>query len=106
LRDKSVALEHLFRVTHRDDFQCDVFRRAVRLMPLADAVATAFIAPALRHADVGGRSWVSTVGPRRWAAVAVGLLGVIVMTRPGAGVIQPAAILGADLGLSAMRAAI
>ncbi|MEZ5798241.1 MAG: hypothetical protein R3D63_12595 [Paracoccaceae bacterium] len=34
-----------------------------------------------------------SVGPRRWAAVAVGMVGVIVMTRPGSGVIQPAAIL-------------
>jgi drug/metabolite transporter (DMT)-like permease len=61
-------------------------------MPLADAVATAFIAPVLvtlMSAVILGE----TVGPRRWAAVAVGLLGVIVMTRPGSGVIQPAAIL-------------
>ena len=62
------------------------------LMPLADAVATAFVAPlfvTLMSALVLGEY----VGPRRWAAVAVGMLGVIVMTRPGSGVIQPAAIL-------------
>ena len=62
------------------------------VMPLADAVATAFIAPVLvtlMSAVILGE----VVGPRRWAAVAVGLLGVLVMTRPGAGVIQPAAIL-------------
>jgi drug/metabolite transporter (DMT)-like permease len=62
------------------------------LMPLADAVATAFVAPlfvTLMSAVVLGEQ----VGPRRWAAVAVGMLGVVVMTRPGAGVIQPAAIL-------------
>lgn len=62
------------------------------LMPLADAVATAFVAPlfvTLMSAVVLGEH----VGPRRWAAVAVGMLGVIVMTRPGSGVIQPAAIL-------------
>jgi drug/metabolite transporter (DMT)-like permease len=33
------------------------------------------------------------VGPRRWAAVTLGMVGVIVMLRPGAGVIHPAAIL-------------
>ena len=33
------------------------------------------------------------VGPRRWAAVGIGLVGVIVMLRPGAGAIQPAALL-------------
>ena len=62
------------------------------LMPLADAVATAFVAPlfvTLRSAVILGEQ----VGPRRWAAVAVGMAGVIVMTRPGAGMIQPAAIL-------------
>ena len=61
-------------------------------MPLADAVATAFISPIL----VTLLSVVllgETVGPRRWAAVAAGMLGVIVMLRPGDGVIQPAAIL-------------
>ena len=62
------------------------------LLPLADAVATAFVAPllvTLMSAVILGEQ----VGPRRWAAVGVGLIGVIVMTRPGEGVIQPAAIL-------------
>jgi drug/metabolite transporter (DMT)-like permease len=62
------------------------------VMPLADAVATAFVAPlfvTLMSAVVLGEK----VGPRRWAAVLVGMLGVVVMLRPGAGVIQPAAIL-------------
>lgn len=62
------------------------------LMPLADAVATSFVAPlfvTLMSAVVLGER----VGPRRWAAVAVGMLGVVVMTRPGSGVIQPAALL-------------
>ncbi len=61
-------------------------------MDIADAVATAFVAPLLvtvMSAVILGEK----VGARRWAAVAVGLLGVIVMLRPGAGVIQPAAIL-------------
>lgn len=61
-------------------------------MPLADAVATAFIAPilvTLLSVVILGE----TVGPRRWAAVGVGMLGVVVMLRPGSGVIQPAALL-------------
>ncbi|NUB46364.1 DMT family transporter [Fertoebacter nigrum] len=61
-------------------------------LPLADAVAIAFVSPLL----VTGLSVIflgEKVGPRRWAAVAVGLLGVIIMLRPGAGAIQPAAIL-------------
>lgn len=61
-------------------------------LPLADAVATAFIAPlfvTLLSAVVLGEP----VGPRRWGAVVAGLAGVVVMLRPGAGVIQPAALL-------------
>jgi len=61
-------------------------------LPLADAVAIAFISPllvTLLSVVVLGE----TVGPRRWAAVAVGMLGVVVMLRPGAGVVQPAAVL-------------
>lgn len=62
------------------------------LMPLADAVAVAFIAP-LFVTLMSAVVLREYVGPRRWAAVAVGLLGVVIMTRPGEGVIQPAAIL-------------
>jgi drug/metabolite transporter (DMT)-like permease len=62
------------------------------LMPLADAVATAFVAPLLVTA-MSALILGEQVGPRRWAAVAVGMVGVMVMTRPGSGVIQPAAIL-------------
>lgn len=61
-------------------------------MPLADAVATAFVSPLLVtmfSAVLLGEH----VGPRRWAAVAVGLLGVVVMVRPGEGMVHPAAIL-------------
>ena len=33
------------------------------------------------------------VGPRRWAAVAVGFVGVVVILRPGLGVFNPAALI-------------
>ncbi len=65
---------------------------ALAAMPLADAVAIAFVSPLLvtvLSVLVLGEK----VGPRRWAAVAVGMLGVIIMFRPGTGVFQPAAIL-------------
>lgn len=61
-------------------------------MPLADAVAVAFVSPiviTLMSIFFLGEK----VGPRRWGAVIVGMVGVIVMLRPGAGVIQPAALL-------------
>lgn len=61
-------------------------------LPLADAVAIAFVSPLvvtmLSTFVLGER-----VGPRRWAAVVAGMLGVIVMLRPGAGSLQPAAVL-------------
>jgi drug/metabolite transporter (DMT)-like permease len=61
-------------------------------LPLADAVATAFVAP-LFVTLLSALALGEPVGPRRWAAVGVGMLGVLVMLRPGAGVIQPAALL-------------
>ncbi len=61
-------------------------------LPLADGVAIFFVAPllitALSVPILGER-----VGPRRWAAVALGLVGVIVMMRPGADAVRPAALL-------------
>jgi drug/metabolite transporter (DMT)-like permease len=61
-------------------------------LPLADAVAIAFVSP-LIVTMLSVLVLNEPVGPRRWAAVAVGLIGVVVMLRPGSGVFQPAAIL-------------
>lgn len=61
-------------------------------MPLADAVALFFIAPLLITA-LSVPMLGETVGPRRWVAVGVGLLGVIVMLRPGMGMFHPAMLL-------------
>lgn len=83
--------EHLLRVSIVMVSNVTYFL-GLAVMPLAEAVAVAFISPVLvtlMSAVVLGEQ----VGPRRWAAVAVGLVGVLVMLRPGSGVIQPAAIL-------------
>lgn len=61
-------------------------------MPLADAVAIFFVAPLI----ITAFSVVflgETVGPRRWAAVGIGLAGVMVMLRPGTDGIQWVALL-------------
>lgn len=61
-------------------------------LPLADAVALAFVAPVLitlLSAVLLGEK----VGPHRLAAVAVGLAGTVVLMRPGSGAFQPAAVL-------------
>ncbi len=61
-------------------------------MDLADGVAVAYISP-VTTTLLSVLLLGETVGPRRWVAVLVGLLGVLIVVRPGAGVIQPAALL-------------
>jgi drug/metabolite transporter (DMT)-like permease len=64
---------------------------AFALLPLGEAVALSLSGPifltALSVPMLGEK-----VGVRRWSAVLVGFIGILVMTRPGAGVFQPAAL--------------
>jgi drug/metabolite transporter (DMT)-like permease len=83
--------EHLFRVSIVMVSNVTYFL-GLAALPLADAVATAFVAPLIVTA-MSAVLLGEKVGPHRWAAVAVGLLGVVVMVRPGSGVMQPAALL-------------
>jgi drug/metabolite transporter (DMT)-like permease len=55
---------------------------------LAIMFSTPFVVAALSGPVLG--EWV---GPRRWAAIGVGFIGVLVVTRPGFGLVHPAAIL-------------
>ena len=68
------------------------FFTALKHIPLADATTVAFVNPllvtALAVPLLGER-----VGLRRWAAVLVGFIGVIVVLRPGLGVMHWAAVL-------------
>ena len=61
-------------------------------LELADAVAISFVSPLLMTV-LSVFFLQERVGPRRWAAVAIGLLGVVIMFRPGVGVFEPAAAL-------------
>ncbi len=69
-----------------------MFFYAYTRMPLANVVAISFAAPllvtALSVPLLGER-----VGWRRWSAVVVGFLGVIVMVKPGAGMFDEIAVL-------------
>lgn len=69
-----------------------LFFTALRFLPLADAVAINFVAPLLVTAFsipiLGER-----VGIRRWIAIGIGFLGVLVIIRPGTGTVHWAAIL-------------
>lgn len=58
------------------------FFYALRFLPLADAYAIAFTAPLFLTA-LSGPLLGERVGVRRWSAVIVGFLGVLVMLRPG-----------------------
>ena len=68
------------------------FFLALAALPLADAVAIFFIGPLI--ITVFSVIFLGeSVGPRRWIAVGMGLVGVIVMVRPGSAGFQLAALL-------------
>ena len=69
-----------------------LFFTALRYLPLADAVAINFLAPLLVTA-FSIPILKEKVGPRRWAAIAVGFVGAMVIIRPGSGAMHWAALL-------------
>lgn len=73
------------------------FFTAIRVMPLADALALLFISPMICTLL---SPWVlrEHVGPWRWAAVAAGFAGALVVIRPGFGVFQWIALLALAAG--------
>ena len=69
-----------------------LFFWSLKFLELAEAVAMMEVAPlliTLLAAVVLGER----VGPRRWIAVGFGLIGALILLRPGFGVFQPAALL-------------
>ena len=61
-------------------------------MPLAEAVAIFFVSPLI--ISVFSVIFLGeTVGPRRWGAIAAGLVGVLIVLRPGTEAFQAAALL-------------
>ena len=65
---------------------------ALAAMTIAEATSIFFVAPLLITA-LSALLLHEAVGPRRWAAVCVGLAGVIVMLRPGEGALRLVALL-------------
>jgi drug/metabolite transporter (DMT)-like permease len=67
------------------------FTTGLRVIPLAEAVSIVFTVPlfiaALSRPVLGEH-----VGPRRWAAVAVGFVGALIMLRPGTAAFRPDAL--------------
>ena len=66
------------------------FISGLRFLPIAEASATGFVSPlfvtALSIVFLG-----ESVGVRRWIATAVGLIGVLIILRPGTSAFHPAA---------------
>mgnify|MGYP000093951157 CR=1 FL=1 len=61
-------------------------------MPLADAVAIFFVSPLV--ITIFSVMFLSeVVGAKRWAAIAVGFVGVLIMMRPGTAAFQVASLL-------------
>ncbi len=73
-------------------FANTTFFLGLAALPLADTVAIFFVAP-LVITVFSVLFLGETVGPRRWTAIGIGLLGVIVMMRPGTSAFQWAALL-------------
>jgi drug/metabolite transporter (DMT)-like permease len=67
-----------------------LFISGLRFLPIAEASATGFVSPlfvtALSIVFLG-----ESVGLRRWLATAVGLIGVLIILRPGTSAFHPAA---------------
>lgn len=69
-----------------------LFILAVQYVPLADAVAVTFVAP-LIVTVLGAVILGEPVGIRRWTAAVIGLVGALVVIRPGLGALHPAGLL-------------
>jgi drug/metabolite transporter (DMT)-like permease len=68
------------------------FFLALAAMPMADATAIFFVSPMI-IAIFSVIFLKETVGPRRWMAISLGLLGVLIMIRPGSDTFSPIALL-------------
>ena len=69
-----------------------MFFLGLAAMPLADAVAIFFVSP-LMITLFSILFLGETVGPRRWAAIFIGLFGVLLIVRPGTSAFQVASLL-------------
>ena len=74
---------------------------ALRYLPLADTIAITFLSP-ITITALSVPLLRETVGPRRWSAIAIGLLGTMIIVRPGMGIMHWAAMfaLGAALAFA------
>ena len=91
LKTKRLAF-HIFRSCVSMSFLLAFFY-ALHLLPLADLYAITFAAPLFITA-LGVPMLGERVGARRWAAIGVGFLGVLVILRPGGEVFSVGGLIG------------
>jgi len=76
-----------------------LFIAALQFMALADAASVGFVSP-LMITMLSVPMLGEVVGIRRWTAIGVGFLGVLIVIRPGTGAFHPAALLVIGSSLS------
>ena len=75
------------------------FMLSLQSLPLAEAATIGFASPLL-ITILSVPFLGEVVGRRRWAAVIIGMMGVLVVVRPGSAAFQPAALFGLASSLS------
>lgn len=92
--------ERLVYHTWRATFLCLAtfcFFYALKFLPIADALAIFFVQP-LIVTVLSALVLKERVGPRRWAAVAVGFIGTLIIIRPGFAAWNPGSVLALAAG--------
>ena len=74
-----------------------LFFSALKYLPIADALAIFFVQPLILTA-ISPFVLGEKVGPRRWAAVAVGFIGTLIIIRPGFAELNPGTFLALGAG--------
>lgn len=74
-----------------------LFFSALKYLPIADALAIFFVQPLILTA-ISPFVLGEKVGPRRWAAVAVGFAGTLIIIRPGFTDLNPGTLLALGAG--------
>lgn len=97
LRTRRIGL-HLTRLVLACTAQIGIFISVINLK-LADATAISFSKP-LFTTVVAVILLSEIVSARRWGATVVGFLGVVIMVRPGAGAIDPVALIAVASALT------
>lgn len=76
-----------------------LFFSALKYLPIADAMAIFFVNP-LVIVVLSALVLREKVGPRRWAAVAVGFVGTLIIIRPGMVEVNPGTFLALGSGVA------